>query len=321
MTLLADQTPDIQCDSRHLFNCDVPWPVPAFSSANPHVPEVDAAFQFVPDVCRAILMGFAHNRRVYLHGPHGSGKSAHIEQVAARLNWPCLRINLDGHISRADLLGRDMLVLREGRQVTEFVPGLLAWALERPMALVLDEYDAGRPEVMFVLQQLLEADGRLTLLDQNRVITPHPAFRLFATANTAGAGDHSGAYSGVQILNQAQLDRWNVVVELGYLSPQREGEVLRARLPQLADEEIRAMLELAGFCRQAHAQGDLITLLSLRTLIAWGENHTLLGDMATAFGLAFFNRCDATERPLLAELYQRCFSQELPGSGLADAHG
>lgn len=313
MTLLADISyPDTHCDSLASFGCELPWPVPAFSRPGPHVPGIDPAFQFVPEVCRALLMGFAHNRRVYVHGPHGSGKSAHVEQVAARLNWPCLRVNLDGHISRADLLGRDMLVLREGRQVTEFVPGLLAWALERPMVLVLDEYDAGRPEVMFVLQQLLESNGRLTLLEQNRVITPHPAFRLFATANTAGSGDTSGLYSGVQMLNQAQLDRWNVVVELGYLSREREGDILRARLAHLAVDEVKAMLDLAGFCRQAHAQGELSTLLSLRTLIAWGENHALLGDMAAAFCLAFFNRCDGHERALLAELYQRCFAQELP---------
>lgn len=309
--------PDTQCDAEALFGCALPWPVPAFSRGGPQVPALDAAFRFVPEACRAILMGFAHNRRVYLHGPHGSGKSAHIEQVAARLNWPCLRVNLDGHVSRADLIGRDMLVLRDGRQVTEFVPGLLAWALERPVALVLDEYDAGRPEVMFVIQQLLESDGRLVLLDQNRVIAPHPAFRLFATANTAGSGDASGLYSGVQMLNQAQLDRWNVVAELGYLPAAQEAAILQARLPQLASAEIDAMLALAAQCREAHAQGELASLLSLRTLIAWGENQALLGDMATAFRLAFCNRCDPGERALLGELYQRCFASELG----ADADG
>jgi cobaltochelatase CobS len=306
--------PGDQRDSLSTFGVDLPWPIPAFAGVSEHVPPLDPDYRFVADVCRAVLMGFAHNRRVYLHGPHGSGKSSHIEQVAARLNWPCMRINLDGHISRSDLIGRDQVLLRDGKQVTEFVPGLLVWALERPIALVLDEYDAGRPEVMFVIQRLLEADGRLTLLDQNRVITPHPAFRLFATANTAGTGDTSGLYAGIQVLNQAQLDRWNVVAELGYLSREQEGAILRARIPQLNEELLRGMLELAELCRRAHQQGDLNTLLSLRTLLAWGENYRLLGDQQQAFRLAFFNRCDEVERPLVAEIYQRCFAMELlPG--------
>ncbi len=308
-------TPDDQRDSLSSFGVDLPWRVPAFASAGEHVPPIDPDFRFVPDACRAILMGFAHNRRVYLHGPHGSGKSSHIEQVAARLNWPCMRINLDGHISRGDLIGRDRVLLRDGKQVTEFVPGLLVWALERPIALVLDEYDAGRPEVMFVIQRLLEADGRLTLLDQNRVITPHPAFRLFATANTAGIGDASGVYAGIQILNQAQLDRWNVVAELGYLPREQEGAIIQARIPQLDDELIRGMLDLANLCRRAHQQGDLTSLLSLRTLLAWGENYRLLGDQQQAFRLAFFNRCDEMERSLVAEIYQRCFAVELLAGG------
>lgn len=308
--------PDCQLDSSSTFGVDLPWPVPAFSCAGEHVPLRDPDFRFVPDVCRAILLGFAHGRRVYLHGPHGSGKSSHIEQVAARLNWPCMRINLDGHVSRGDLIGRDMVLLRDGKQVTEFVPGLLVWALERPIALVLDEYDAGRPEVMFVIQRLLEADGRLTLLDQNRVITPHPAFRLFATANTAGIGDASGIYAGTQVLNQAQLDRWNVVAELGYLPMEQEGAILHARIPELDADHLRGMLNLADLCRRAHAQGDLISLLSLRTLLTWGENHRLLNDMRESFRLAFFNRCDDVERSLVAEIYQRCFSVELVRDGL-----
>lgn len=315
MTAQQDRQPDALCDAQATFACQMPWPVPAFSYSSEHVPTVDPAFQFVASACQAILLGFAHNRRVYLHGPHGSGKSAHIEQVAARLNWPCLRINLDGHVSRADLIGRDMLVLREGRQVTEFVPGLLVWALQRPMALVLDEYDAGRPEVMFVIQQLLEAQGRLTLLDQNQVITPHPAFRLFATANTAGSGDSGGLYSGTQVLNQAQLDRWNVVLEFDYPADAQEAKIVQARLPHLSGEQVSGMLELARLCRQAHRQGDLSSLMSLRTVLAWGENHALLGDMGSAFCLTFFNRCDAAERPLLSEFYQRCFARELPVSG------
>lgn len=307
----AISTSDTLCDTEQAFGLTVPWPVPAFSLAGEHVPEPDPAFRFVPEVVRAILMGFAHNRRVYVHGPHGSGKSSHIEQVAARLNWPCIRVNLDGHITRADLIGRDMVVLRDGQQVTEFVPGILVWALERPVALVFDEYDAGRPDVMFVIQRLLESHGRLTLLDQNRVITPHPAFRLFATANTAGQGDASGLYAGTQALNQAQMDRWHVVAELGYLPAAQEQTILQARLPALPTIQVQRMVTLAGLCRQAFRQGDLSSLVSLRTLVTWGENTSLLADSAEAFRLAFLNRCDETERPLVAECYQRCFDTEL----------
>lgn len=300
-----------RCDTAHEFGLNLPWTVPTFERANEHVPERDPAFRFVPEVTRAVLMGFAHDRRVYLHGPHGSGKSSHIEQVAARLNWPCVRINLDGHVTRADLIGRDMVVLREGKQVTEFVPGLLVWALERPVALVLDEYDAGRPDVMFVIQRLLESQGRLTLLDQNRVITPHPAFRLFATANTAGQGDASGLYIGTQPVNQAQMDRWHVVAELGYLPHAEEAAIVTARLPDIDDSVADGMVTLAGLCRQSWRQGDLSTLMSLRTLISWGENLALVDDPASAFRLAFYNRLDDTERPLVAEFYQRCFDAEL----------
>ena len=307
----GQMVPDVQCEPKALFGVATPWPVCGFRQAQEHVPVVDAAFRFVPEVTRAILMGFAHGRRVFVQGPHGSGKSSHIEQVAARLNWPCVRVNLDGHITRADLIGRDMVLLRDGKQVTEFVPGMLVWALERPVALVLDEYDAGRPDVMFVIQRLLEVEGRLTLLDQNRVITPHPAFRLFATANTAGLGDASGLYAGTQVLNQAQLDRWHVVAPLGYLPAEQERAILHARVVDLEATDIQGMVALAGLCRQAHRQGDLSSLLSLRTLITWGENHILLGDMAEAFRLAFLNRCDETERPLVAEFYQRCFDAPL----------
>jgi cobaltochelatase CobS len=309
----APPLPGDTCDTERAFGVTTPWPVPAFAAASEHVPEPDPQYQFVPDVVRAILMGFAHDRRVYLHGPHGSGKSSHVEQVAARLNWPCIRVNLDGHITRADLIGRDMIVLREGKQVTEFVPGILVWALERPMALVFDEYDAGRPDVMFVIQRVLESRGRLTLLDQNRVITPHPAFRLFATANTAGQGDATGLYAGTQALNQAQIDRWHVVVELGYMPAAKELAVLRARLPELGGELAERMVTFAGLCRQAYRQGDLSTLFSLRTLLTWGENVGLLGEPATALRLAFVNRCDEPERPLIAEFFQRCFDSELAG--------
>jgi cobaltochelatase CobS len=306
--------PDTTCDTPRAFGLSVPWPVPAFSAVQAHVPCVDQAYRFVPEATRAILMGFAHNRRVYVHGPHGSGKSSHIEQVAAQLNWPCLRVNLDGHITRADLIGRDMVVVRDGKQVTEFVPGILVWALEQPIALIFDEYDAGRPDVMFVIQRLLEAQGRLTLLDQNRVITPHPAFRLFATANTAGQGDNTGLYVGTQSLNQAQMDRWHVITELGYLPFEQECNILKARLPHLETAQIKHMVTLAGLCRRAFRQGDLSSLPSLRTLISWGENHLLVQDSAEAFRQAFYNRCDESERALVAEIYQRCFASELTPS-------
>jgi cobaltochelatase CobS len=303
--------PDTHCDGSATFGIEIPWLVPAFSEPQGHVPAVDDCFCFDAAACRAIVLGFAHNRRVYLHGPHGSGKSSHVEQVAARLNWPCIRVNLDGHVTRTDLIGRDMVVLRDGRQVTEFQPGILVWALQRPVALVFDEYDAGRPDVMFVIQRLLEDNGKLTLLDQNRVLTPHPAFRLFATANSAGLGDASGLYPGTQALNQAQLDRWQVAVELNYLPTASELEILRTRVPQLEAGQALAMVTLAGLTRAAFHHGDLSTLLSLRTLITWGENFGLLANMAEAFCLAFFNRCDAAERSLIGEFYQRCFGSEL----------
>lgn len=293
------------------FGLSIAWSVPAFTDKEEHVPDVDPDFAFVDAICRTVLLGFAHNRRVYLYGPHGSGKSSHIEQVAARLNWPCIRVNLDGHVTRADLIGRDMVVVRDGQQVTEFVPGILVWALQRPIALVLDEYDAGRPDVMFVIQRLLETNGKLTLLDQNKVITPHPAFRLFATANTVGLGDATGLYAGTQALNQAQLDRWHLVAELDYPSADKEQTILLKRLPDLGSGIAKSMVTMAGLCRQAWQQGDISSLLSLRTLITWGENYLLLGDLAEAFHLTFLNRCDVTEQPLLAEFYQRCFNTEL----------
>jgi cobaltochelatase CobS len=304
-------TPDAYCDCLTDFGFSLPWSVPAFAQAGEYVPEVDASFEFVDTACRAILLGFAKNRRVYLYGPHGSGKSSHIEQVAARLNWSCVRVNLDGHVTRADLIGRDMIVLKDGKQVTEFVPGILVWALQNPIALVLDEYDAGRPDVMFVIQRLLESNGKLTLLDQNKIITPHPAFRLFATANTVGLGDTSGLYAGTQPLNQAQLDRWHVVAELDYPSADKEQAILLKRLPDLEPDTVKSMVTIAGLCRQAWKQGDLSTLLSLRTLITWAENYLLLNDLAEAFRLAFLNRCDVMEQPLIVEFYQRCFDVDL----------
>lgn len=303
--------PDTQIDAQQTFGFALPWALPAFSQTDEHVPAADPAFCFDPKVSRAILAGFAHNRRVYLYGPHGSGKSSHIEQIAARLNWPCVRINLDGHVTRADLIGRDMVRVQDGKQMTEFVPGLLIWALQRPMALILDEYDAGRPDVMFVIQRLLESNGKLTLLDQNQIITPHPSFRLFATANTAGQGDASGLYAGTYALNQAQMDRWHIIVQLAYLSAEREAAIVRARLPQLDAQQVSQMVALAHYCRKAFAQGELSVLLSLRTLISWGENTLLLNNVGEAFCWVFVNRCDEAEHRLLSELYQRCFASEL----------
>jgi cobaltochelatase CobS len=303
--------PCTDCNIEQMFGLSLPWTVQAFSKPEEHVPRQDPAFVFVPDLVRAILMGFSHNRRVYVHGSHGSGKSSHIEQVAARLNWPCIRVSLDGHITRGDLIGRDMVIIRGGQQVTEFVPGIMAWAIERPVALVLDEYDAARPDVMFVIQRLLESEGRLTLLDQNKVVTPHPAFRLFATGNTSGQGDTTGLYIGTQPLNQAQMDRWHVVAELRYQSAAQEEAILQSRLPNLGTGLAEKMVAMGRLCRQAYEHQNLSTLISLRTLITWGENVLLLDDVAAAFRFSFLNRCDEEERPLVAEIFQRCFNLDL----------
>jgi len=312
---LVALAPDRLVGVREAFGIDADLRVPAFSATDEHVPEVDPAYRFQRDVTLAILAGFAHNRRVLVQGLHGTGKSTHIEQVAARLNWPCVRINLDGHISRLDLVGRDAVVLRGGQQVTEFQEGIVPWALQRPVALVFDEYDAGRPDVMFVIQRLLERDGRFTLLDQNRVLSPHPAFRLFATANTVGLGNLNGLYHGVQRLNHAQVDRWNIVATLDFLPAAEEAAIVAARVPMLAAPERRAelaaMVELAHLTRKAFAAGDLSTLMSPRTVISWAENLEIFGDVGQALQLAFANKCDDAERPLVAEYFQRCFGREL----------
>ncbi len=313
--------PELLLPVRDLFGIDSPLQVPAFAERGEHVPDVDPAFRFDPDVTLALLAGFAHNRRVLVQGLHGTGKSSHIEQVAARLNWPCVRVNLDGHVSRLDLVGRDAIVLREGRQVTEFQEGMVPWALQRPVALVFDEYDAGRPDVMFVIQRLLERDGAFTLLDQNRVLRPHPCFRLFATANTLGLGNLNGLYHGTQLLNHAQVDRWNIVATLDYLAPQAEAEIVRSRVPTLDDATGQALVErmvaVAGLTRHGFAAGDLGVLMSPRTVISWAENLAIFGDAALAFRLSFLNKCEPAERPLVAEYFQRCFGQELRESALS----
>ncbi|MGC3986596.1 MAG: AAA family ATPase [Pseudorhodoferax sp.] len=313
--------PDTQVSVREVFGLDSELRVPAFRTPGAHVPETDPAYRFQHDVTLALLAGFAHNRRVLVQGLHGTGKSSHIEQVAARLNWPCLRVNLDGHVGRLDLIGRDAVVLRDGQQVTEFQPGILPWALQRPVALVFDEYDAGRPDVMFVIQRVLEQGGRLTLLDQNTVLTPHPAFRLFATANTVGQGNLNGLYHGVQRLNHAQIDRWNIVAALDYLHPAEEEAIVLARVPALGDDAGRRLLAqmvaLAGLTRKGFAAGDVSTLMSPRTVITWAENLQIFGDVALAFRLSYANKCDEAERPVVAEYFQRCLDRELEPSGSA----
>jgi cobaltochelatase CobS len=306
--------PDRTIDVRELFGIDIDMQCPAFSEADERVPDLDDAYVFDPDTTLAILAGFAHNRRVMVQGYHGTGKSTHIEQVAARLNWPCIRINLDAHISRIDLIGRDAIVLRDGLQVTEFREGLLPWALQHPVALVFDEYDAGRPDVMFVIQRVLETEGKLTLLDQNRVIRPNPFFRLFSTANTVGLGDTSGLYHGTQAINQGQMDRWNIVVGLNYLPAAVESEIVLKKSTGAAEDMVANMVKVADLTRQGFINGDISTVMSPRTVITWAQNTAIFKDPGFAFRLSFLNKCDETERLLVAEYYQRVFGTDLPES-------
>ena len=306
--------PDTTLDVRATFGIDIDMTVPAFSVADERVPDLDTNYVFDPDTTLAILAGFAFNRRVMVQGYHGTGKSTHIEQVAARLKWPCVRINLDAHISRIDLIGRDAIVLRDGLQVTEFREGLLPWALQTPTALVFDEYDAGRPDVMFVIQRVLETEGKLTLLDQNRVIRPNPWFRLFATANTVGLGDTSGLYHGTQAINQGQMDRWNMVVALNYLPPATEIQIVTSKVPGLDEKTAGDMVRVADLTRKGFIGGDISTVMSPRTVIGWAQNTAIFKDVGFAFRLTFLNKCDETERVLVAEYYQRVFGKDLPES-------
>ena len=303
-----------------MFGIDADLQVPTFEAGvdrahDAQVPDIDPAYRFNEDVTLAILAGFMHQRRVLVHGMHGTGKSTHIEQIAARLHWPCMRVNLDGHISRLDLVGKDAVVLREGKQVTEFQEGIIPWALRRPMALIFDEYDAGRPEVMFVIQRLLEREGKFTLLDQNEVIRPHANFRLFATANTVGQGNLNGLYYGAQRLNQAQIDRWSLVASLNYLPADQEMKIVEARVPRFAREDrqnlLSQMVALADLTRKGFAAGDLSCLMSPRTVISWAENMEIFPNTAQSFRLSFLNKCEDAEKPIVAEYYQRCFDQEL----------
>jgi cobaltochelatase CobS len=319
-TELAAPLPDIKVSVRQTFGFDTDLEVPAYAEADEHVPDIDADYRFDRPTTLAILAGFARNRRVIVTGYHGTGKSTHIEQVAARLNWPCVRVNLDSHISRIDLIGKDAIVIREGQQVTEFRDGILPWAYQHNVALVFDEYDAGRPDVMFVIQRVLESSGRLTLLDQSRVIKPHPAFRLFATANTVGLGDTSGLYHGTQQINQAQMDRWSIVTGLNYLPHDNEVEIVLAKAKHYRTDAgrdiVNKMVRVADLTRNAFMNGDISTVMSPRTVITWAENADIFKDIGFAFRLTFLNKCDELERPLVAEFYQRCFGQELPESSV-----
>jgi cobaltochelatase CobS len=311
----APGLPDMKVSVRQLFGIDADMEVPAYSRASEHVPDIDPDYLFNRDTTLAILAGFAYNRRVMIQGYHGTGKSTHIEQVAARLNWPCVRINLDSHVSRIDLIGKDAIVIREGQQITEFREGILPWALQSNTALVFDEYDAGRADVMFVIQRVLELSGRLTLLDQSRVIRPHPAFRLFSTTNTIGLGDTSGLYHGTQQINQGQMDRWSIVVTLNYLPHDDEVNIVLAKAKEFNNDSGRKtvsnMVRLADLTRNAFINGDLSTVMSPRTVITWADNTLIFKDIGFAFALTFLNKCDELERPLVAELYQRCFGTEL----------
>jgi cobaltochelatase CobS len=313
--------PDTTVSVREIFGFETDLEVPAFAERNEYVPDYDADYLFDKNTTLALLAGFAHNRRVMVQGYHGTGKSTHIEQVAARLNWPCVRVNLDSHVSRIDLVGKDAIVLRDGKQVTEFQEGILPWALQNPVALVFDEYDAGRPDVMFVIQRVLEVSGKLTLLDQNKVIRPHAGFRLFATTNTIGLGDTSGLYHGTQQINQGQMDRWNIVSTLNYLPHDRETDIVHAKAVGYDGAEgrdkIAAMVRVADLTRASFINGDISTVMSPRTVLTWAENATIFGDIGFAFQVTFLNKCDELERPTVAEFYQRCLGEDLPQTAVS----
>jgi cobaltochelatase CobS len=312
----AKPTEDVSV--REVFGIDSDMIIKGFSDRRDRVPDIDPTYKFDPETTLAIIAGFSHNRRVMIQGYHGTGKSTHIEQVAAHLNWPAVRVNLDSHISRIDLIGKDAIKLREGKQVTEFHEGILPWALRNPVAIVFDEYDAGRADVMFVIQRVLEHDGKLTLMDQNEIITPHPQFRLFATANTVGLGDTTGLYHGTQQINQAQMDRWSLVATLNYLSIDAESAIVLAKNPNYNNEAgrttIKQMVTVAGLTRTAFMNGDLSTVMSPRTVISWAQNTEIFRNVGYAFRLSFINKCDELERQTVAEFYQRCFDEELPES-------
>ena len=322
MTISTSQilsaTPDIKVSVGNTVGFDSNVEVPAFSEPSEYVPALDPDYCFDKETTLSILAGFSHNRRVMIQGLHGSGKSTHIEQVASRLNWPCVRINLDSHISRLDLLGKDAIVIEDGKQLTKFVEGILPWAIQNSVALVFDEYDAGRPDVMFVIQRVLEAEGKLTLLDQNRVLTPNPYFRLFATANTVGLGDSTGLYHGTQQINQGQMDRWQIVSVLNYLDEELEQKVILSKVKDLDNKEgketVLNMIRLANLTRKGFESGDISTLMSPRTVISWAENYSIFEDLVKSFELSFLNNSVETERPIISEYFQRCFGAETNSS-------
>ena len=312
--------PDIKISAKQTFGIKSDIQIPAFSKSNPLVPKIDKNYYFDNDTTLAIITGFAKNKKVLIQGYHGTGKSTHIEQVAARLNWPCLRINLDSHITRGDLVGKDIIKIKEGKQISDYKDGMLPWSIKRPTSLVFDEYDAGRPEVMFVIQRILEAEGKFTLLDDNKIIDPHPAFRLFATANTVGQGDELGIYHGTNQINQGQIDRWNIVTVLNYLSPENELKIILGKITQLKQkkevETIKSMIALAGLVRKGFVQGDLTSVLSPRTIINWAENYKIFEDLIFSFKLTFLNKCDENDKTIIAEYFQRVFNIDLPESEL-----
>ena len=318
MTPNLNIQPDIKISVKQTFGIDSDMEINAFSKKNEYVPEIDKTYKFDRDTTLAIISGFAFNKRVLVQGYHGTGKSTHIEQVAARLNWPCVRINLDSHISRIDLLGKDAIKLNDGKQITEFQEGLLPWSIQNPVALVFDEYDAGRPDVMFVIQRILEVEGKLTLLDQNKIINPHPAFRLFATTNTVGLGDMTGLYHGTQQINQGQMDRWNIVTTLNYLSLKKEMEIILAKNKSFnnADgkEKISNMIKVATLTRKGFMAGDISTVMSPRTVLHWANNTEIFKNLGYAFRVTFLNKCDESEKSIISEYYQRCFGEDLQES-------
>ena len=310
--------PDIKVSIKQTFGIDSQMEVDAFSEKSEYVPEIDKNYKFDRDTTLAIISGFAFNKRVIVQGYHGTGKSTHIEQIAARLNWPCIRVNLDSHISRIDLIGKDAIILKDGKQVTEFKEGILPWSIQNPVALVFDEYDAGRPDVMFVIQRVLEAEGNFTLLDKNKVIKQNSYFRLFATSNTIGLGDTSGLYHGTQQINQGQMDRWNIVTTLNYLSLEKEMEIILAKNKNFNNakgkEKISNMIKVASLTRKGFISGDISTVMSPRTVLHWAENSEIFKDIGYAFRVTFLNKCDDLEKKIIAEYYQRCFGDELPES-------
>ena len=315
MTTNIEQTPDIKLSIKQTFGIDSDMEVDAFSKKTDYVPDIDKTYKFDKDTTLAILSGFSFNKRVLVQGYHGTGKSTHIEQIAARLNWPCVRINLDSHISRIDLLGKDAIKLNDGKQITEFQEGLLPWSIQNPVALVFDEYDAGRPDVMFVIQRILEVEGKLTLLDQNKILEPHSSFRLFATTNTVGLGDMTGLYHGTQQINQGQMDRWHILATLNYLDPDQEFKVVMSKLNNLKgvknQDTVKNMIKLANLTRAGFSNGDISTLMSPRTVISWGQNFKIFKDIVSSFKLTFLNKCDEVERSIISEYFQRCFDLEI----------